>query len=106
MAGEVVGFSSVFNLARAGERVGWYQMGGVCVDAAWRGRGLGSYMTACAILQAVARGDARHFIASVHGENLASVKMHRACGMEIDVDFAFLFARVSRGREAALLGAR
>jgi RimJ/RimL family protein N-acetyltransferase len=101
-----VGFSSVFNLAQAGERMGWYQMGGVCVDAAWRGLGLGSYMAACAILQAVARGDARHFIASVHGKNQASVKMHRACGMEIDADFAFLFARVSRAREAALLGAR
>jgi GNAT superfamily N-acetyltransferase len=105
MAGEVVGFSSVFNLERAGERLGWYQMGGVCVDAAWRGLGLGSYMTACAILQAAARGDARHFIASVHEENLASVKMHRSCGMDIDADFGFLFARISRAREAALLGA-
>jgi hypothetical protein len=47
----------------------------------------------------------RHFIAGVHAENLASVKMHRSCGMDIDADFAFLFARVSRTREAALLGA-
>ncbi|HWJ75059.1 MAG TPA: GNAT family N-acetyltransferase [Kaistia sp.] len=99
---EIIGFASLLPLASGGQRQGLYLVNGVVIDPAWRGRGLGSWLTAMAITRS--RGsDADAFLSCVDADNGSSVAMQRACGLDLDGSQAFLFARVSEEDEAALI---
>ncbi|MBZ9935839.1 GNAT family N-acetyltransferase [Mesorhizobium sp. BR1-1-16] len=99
---EIIGFASQLPLASGGQRQGLYLVNGVVIDPAWRGRGLGSWLTAMAMTRS-RNSDAATFLSSVDVDNGPSVAMQRGCGLRLVGSQAFLFARVSEEDEAALI---
>ncbi|MCX5494334.1 GNAT family N-acetyltransferase [Kaistia dalseonensis] len=99
----IVGFASLLPLEAHGRRRGWYQLNGVAIDGAYRGRGLGAAISASTVMLSTRRGRPTHFISSIEDGNQPSMKMQIACGLRPDVEHSYLFARISREEEARLL---